>query len=191
MHSMLIPILFSCSNARGPGDTATMTAPQTEADSAAPAWSADEDEEASEGEVDESVGDGAVLINEVSHAPTEGQDWVEIFNGTSAAIDVADWAFTDDDTFGSVFTLAAYNPDTVIPAQGFLYFFTKPEDASSGFGIKSDGSETVFLLDDNGDTVDSVQPEEAIDGMSYGRIPDGEERWTNGLSPTPGAPNDR
>lgn len=69
----------------------------------------------------------AIVISEVeSNGGTPG-DWVELFNPTSAAVDISGWAFRDSDTTRT-FRIAA---GTTIAAGGYYIL----EEAAFGFGL--------------------------------------------------------
>ncbi len=105
---------------------------------------------------------GGVVINELVPDPDgsdEGLEWVELFNGSDAAVSVAGWAFS----FGT----SDYDSKAVvlsggieIPANGFLVIGGEgvPEaDVVAAFSI-GNGTETdgVRLFDCEGATVDTV-----------------------------------
>lgn len=78
---------------------------------------------------------GSVVINEVASYGSGGDEWVEIFNGTSVAIDVGGWALTDNDTHTFVF------PAVTLPPAGYLIVTS----ASSG-AEDTDGSDGLATL---------------------------------------------
>ena len=59
-----------------------------------------------------------------------------------------------------------------------------------GFGLKKDGSETLFVQ--MGDSTWSVvaPSNDGVEDTSYARIPNGSETWENGVPSTPGASNE-
>jgi hypothetical protein len=184
MTTVVIALLFSCSNARGPGDTADVYGTHSDSDGEDTA-AGDEGGDSTDGE----EANGPVVLNEINHDPLEGPDWIEIYNGSDETIDVANWQFTDDDALEELHLLGAFNTNTVVPAGGFAHFYTENEDETEGFGIKSAGTETVYLLDESNALIDAKLPDPAIEDMSFGRVPDGGNTWANGLAPTPSASN--
>ena len=73
---------------------------------------------------------GDVVINEVMYNSVSGidEEWVELYNTTSSAIDVSGWCLCDDDTF-PVPTSEGYlviPPGTTIAANGYLVISEVP-----------------------------------------------------------------
>ncbi|MFJ3671394.1 lamin tail domain-containing protein [Streptomyces sp. NPDC090106] len=119
-----------------------------------------------------------VRLNEVT---SSGSDTVELYNGGTSAVGVSAWKYVDADTGHSPVSISAASPSaTSIPAGGYITF-----DSALGLG---DG-DSVFVLDGNGNTVDSVTW--ATDGAKPS-----DERCANGTGPfrtavtaTPGSVN--
>ncbi len=141
---------------------------------------------------------GALVLNEVlalnaSLAETNGRtpDWVEIYNGTTSAIDLADLSLTDDPTVPRRFVFASGS--MIAPAGYLLVLFDSGADASTnntGFGLKATGG-SVYLFDaqtSGGGLLDAVTYGLQTADLSIGRIPDGGTNWILN-SPTPGAAN--
>ncbi len=68
---------------------------------------------------------GPVVITEIMYNPSgtdEGQEWVEIYNPTNAAVDLSRWSLEDDDgrtaTFPNGTSLAAHAVAVIIPHRG-------------------------------------------------------------------------
>ncbi|MFE2267447.1 lamin tail domain-containing protein [Streptomyces griseosporeus] len=86
-----------------------------------------------------------VRINEVT---SNGADTVELYNGGTSAVSIGSWRYVDGDTAHSPVTVSSSSPSaTTIPAGGYATF-------ASGLGLGDNDS--VFLLDANGTTIDSV-----------------------------------
>ncbi|MFI1521086.1 lamin tail domain-containing protein [Kitasatospora cineracea] len=86
-----------------------------------------------------------VRINEVS---SDGSDTVELYNGGTSAVSIGSWKYVDSDTAHSAASISSSAPSaTSIPAGGYVTF---------GSTIGLGGSDSLFLLDGNGNTVDSV-----------------------------------
>jgi len=146
---------------------------------------------------------GALLINEFLASNTstnedengEFDDWVELYNGTDAAIDIAGMYITDDPT-DSVFWQIPYSAAsiTTISAGGFLLLWCdeQPEQGPNHVDIKlSKDGESIILIDSDGITViDSLVYYEMVTGVSMGRIMDGGETWGSFSIPTPGFSNE-
>ncbi|MGW1987845.1 lamin tail domain-containing protein [Streptomyces collinus] len=86
-----------------------------------------------------------VRVNEVTSA---GADTVELYNGGTTAVSVGSWKYVDNDTTHSAATVSSSSPSTTsIPAGGRVTF-----DSTLGLG----DNDSLFLLDGNGNTVDTV-----------------------------------
>lgn len=143
--------------------------------------------------------DGALVINEFLASNDTGEtdeagefeDWVELFNGTDAAIDLAGYTLTDDLDVPDAWTFPA-DPACVIEAGGYLVIWCD-KDLDQGVlhaEIKlSSGGEDVGLFDVSGTMVDGLTYEAQITDISYGRVTDGASEWTTFESPTMGSTN--
>lgn len=86
-----------------------------------------------------------VRVNEVT---SNGADTVELYNGGTSAVSIGSWRYVDGDTGHSPVTVSSSSPSvTTIPAGGYATF-------ASGLGLGDNDS--LFLLDGNGTTIDSV-----------------------------------
>ncbi|MFE0520935.1 lamin tail domain-containing protein [Streptomyces sp. NPDC058954] len=86
-----------------------------------------------------------VRINEVT---SDGADTVEVYNGGTSAVSIGSWKYVDNDNAHSPVSISSSSPSaTTVPAGGYVTF-------DSGLGLG--GNDSVFLLDGNGNTVDSV-----------------------------------
>ncbi|MEW2520194.1 lamin tail domain-containing protein [Actinacidiphila alni] len=119
-----------------------------------------------------------VRINEVT---SSGADTVEVFNGGTSAVNIGSWKYVDGDTGHSPATVSSSSPSaTTVPAGGYVTF-----DSTIGLG----DNDSVFLLDGNGNTVDSVTW--ATDGAkpSYARCANGTGAFRTATAATPGGAN--
>ena len=95
----------------------------------------------------------SIVINEVeSDAPNKGNDWVEITNISSEAVDISGWYLTDDKgeerkTEGKTTPLAE---GTILEPGAFLVL---EETVNFDFGLGK--ADTAILYDGNGEQVDS------------------------------------
>ncbi|MEU7301542.1 lamin tail domain-containing protein [Streptomyces sp. NPDC007206] len=86
-----------------------------------------------------------VRINEVT---SNGAETVELYNGGTRAVSIASWKYVDNDTSHSPVAISSSSPSaTSIPAGGYVTF-------NSALGLGDNDS--VFVLDGNGNTIDSV-----------------------------------
>lgn len=136
----------------------------------------------------------AIRITEILAASDSGDDWVEVFNPTSAAVDIGGWWLTDDLDQPK----RARIPDGwTIPAQGYRVIpaavFDVPGPA--GFAFNADGDSVWLLSADAGGQLTGW-----VHGFAFGAAPrntsfgswttsTGEEFFTAQALPTRGAPN--
>lgn len=86
-----------------------------------------------------------VRINEVT---SNGSDTVELYNGGTSSVSVSSWKYVDGDTGHSAANISSSSPSaTSIAAGGYVTF-----DSTIGLG----DNDSAFLVDNNGNTVDSV-----------------------------------
>lgn len=119
-----------------------------------------------------------IRVNEVDPNGDAPGGWVELFNPTADAVDMADWTLTAADVFQS-FTLP---PGTTIPAGGFLVV----DEATFPLGLRA--ADTVHLFSRFGVQVDAFAWT-SNPASSFGRCPDGTGAFVNTLSATPALAN--
>lgn len=151
------------------------------------------------------------VINEIS---AKSEDWVELANPGTAAVDLGDYGLCDDvdPTQGAecdLATIARFPKGTMIPAGGYV-LVVGDQDPAAGVGpqvmclpsggpttcfyvswkVSSSNGETVHLVAPNDDPVDEVKyPVDAVpSGQTWGRLPDGTGAFAAN-KPTPGAGN--
>ena len=125
-----------------------------------------------------------VVINEfLAHTDLPQIDYIELYNHTTATVDLSGCWLTDDPT-----TNKYRIPDgTVIAAGGFMEF---PE-TQTGFRLNAAG-EWIFLVNPDGSRViDGLRFEAQENGVATGRWPDGASTFRRLAQPTPGAANSR
>ena len=139
---------------------------------------------------------GDVVINEFLassssvQADQDGEfdDWIELYNNSSNALDLSGYYLTDDasDQFKWSF------PDgSIIAANDFLIVWSDDDTAQEGlhtnFKLSSSG-EALYLSDNTGSIIDEIVfPIQETD-ISYGRYPNGTGAFTF-MSPTYNAEN--
>ena len=171
----LLSILWGCSDAKSLEDTATETDTDTDTDS-----DTDTDTDA-DNPMD------YVVINEICSEASATEDWIEFYNSGSVNADLSGTVIGDNvDEMVLVSDLSA---ELIVPAGGFLVVYTETEDGV-GFGIKKDGSETLyFALTEVAPALSFEVPTSEGEDLSYGRLRDGGDNWENGMIGTPGASN--
>ncbi|MFZ5365908.1 MAG: lamin tail domain-containing protein [Patescibacteria group bacterium] len=118
-----------------------------------------------------------VVINELLPNPTDGPDWVELYNSTGQDINLNNWILDDEGTTTNMVDIK----EATISAKGFLVF-----EVGSRLNKSSD---TIYLKDDHGSTIDEYQyTKDPGTGVSYGRMPDGGD-WGICQVPTKGGAN--
>ncbi|MBL7876750.1 MAG: lamin tail domain-containing protein [Cyclobacteriaceae bacterium] len=123
----------------------------------------------------------------------EFDDWIEIYNAGSTAIDVGGMYLSDNKTnpFGSI--IPADNPTaTTIPAGGYLVLWadnsTDQGPLHLNFGLSNAGDDVgIYYLD--GRTIDEYTFGAQNENKSMGRTTDGASTWKIFNSPTPGQKN--
>ena len=135
----------------------------------------------------------ALRLNEVLPAPSEidwngdgaantNDEWVEVYNRGSAAIDLGGWLLDDIAAGGS----APYviPPGIILQPGGFLVLFRD----RTGVALNNDG-DTVRLLGPDAAEVDTFTYAKAKSDRSYSRSTDGDGPWTETYPPSPGRAN--
>ena len=146
------------------------------------------------------VGLEGLVINEVlasnqtiledPNEPGEYPDWVELYNGTDAAIDLSGMYLSDDPSELDKWQIA----DGISIESGEHLLFIADDDGTQGpfhtsYQLSSSG-ETILLVDADGKTVlDSIVFGEQFEDVSYGRFPDGGDTWDYHQEATPYAAN--
>ena len=124
----------------------------------------------------------------------EYDDWIEIYNPGSEAVDIGGMYISDDLADVTAWKIPVTAPDTTtIPAGGFLVLWAdkQPEQGILHVKLKlSSGGEDIVLTAPNGTTeIDSYTFGEQTTDISEGRLPDGSDTWQFFNTPTPGASN--
>jgi len=124
----------------------------------------------------------------------EFDDWFEIYNPTTNAVDLAGFHLSDDPTNNPTkFTVPA---GISVPARGFLLVWTDEQSGQTQPGGDlhvnfklSQAGEAIALYDPNGRPIDSVTFGPQTNNISEGRWPDGGASLYFMLNPTPRAAN--
>jgi hypothetical protein len=144
----------------------------------------------------------SLVINELmaSNSSTiqdpQGQydDWIEIYNFGSSAINVGGMYLTDDLSSPTKWQFPINNPSaTTIPARGFLLIWADSDTSDSGlhanFQLGADGEEVGIFNTDGSSLIDSITFNKQTADTSYGRYPDADDDLQFMASPTPGGAN--
>ncbi len=123
----------------------------------------------------------------------EFDDWIEIYNPGSIAIDVGGFHLSDNPEDPFKFMIPNNQPSTTtVPAGGYLLFWAdaQPEQGTIHVDIKlSSQGETVGLYYIDGRTIDEYEFGLQEANISMGRSPDGSANWVSLSNPTPNATN--
>ncbi len=144
----------------------------------------------------------AVYINELmasnSHANADPQgqydDWVELYNASETSINVAGMYLTNAPSTPMKWQIPSDLPElTTIPAGGYLIIWLDNDILDEGlhanFELNTSGDQ-MALFDTTGTTeIDSVDFDDQITDLSYGRSPNGTGPWKYLISPSPGSIN--
>jgi hypothetical protein len=129
--------------------------------------------------------------NNTTNVDEAGQyeDWMELYNTGSAAIDLEGFQLTDDPE-GGVTPWAIPAGNSIDPGGWFLIWCD--DDGGDGplhadFQLQADG-EDVALYDPKGAIVDEVSYDSQTPDVSWARQPDGGDTW-QATTPTPLAAN--
>ena len=140
---------------------------------------------------------GTLIVNEICTANHQSlasealgsPDWVELYNGSSKALNLKGYGLTDNPKQSYKYTL----PEVVLEPGGYLLvYFTGGSEAAdndpfcTGFGLSRYG-ESLLLVDANYNLLDSVEVPSLEADVSYARGADGS--WGYAVLPTPGEAN--
>jgi predicted extracellular nuclease len=129
----------------------------------------------------------SIVMNEVySRGTTTDPDWIELYNPTSADIDISNYKIYDSGAKGGTKDKKGFPSGTVIPAKGY-YVVTTDGSEATDFGLSSSGEE-VWLEDETGTVIDTVIFPALSTDQSYARVPDG-EAWQVSTTITKGTSN--
>jgi hypothetical protein len=127
-----------------------------------------------------------VVVNE-GFLRTGGTRFIELYNTSSASVDLSGFHLTDDFADLDKYTIA---DSTMLPGKGFLSF----TEAQLGFDLSivpvTKERVSMALVNAAGTrVVDAAIFEPKVDEGSEARFPDGGSRWAPAADPTPGARN--
>lgn len=118
-----------------------------------------------------------VVINEYELNPAgedRGKEWVELYNPTDEAVDLAGWSLQ---TSHGLRSLSSLGSSVMMPKGRLVYYFTDQALDNTGSGFPFE--ESIVLLDNNGRHVDSTPFSTDCwnDKRTWQRAHDGTDRW--------------
>lgn len=125
----------------------------------------------------------ALVLNEiVAHSESGPGDFVELYNHSTAPLDISGCVLSEDpDTDG--FRIPA---GTTLPAGGFLAL----DQSQMGFGLNATGGSLYLRNPTQTRVLDAIRFEAQGDRIPWGRCPDGSPLWRRLTAPTPGTVNE-
>ena len=118
----------------------------------------------------------SVLMNEIYARGTVAEpDWVELYNSSTAAIDISGYKIYDAGGYGATKPKKLFPAGSIIAPSGFLVIVVD-DTATSGFGLSNSG-EKVWLENASGIVIDTITYAAHTAVQSYGRIPNGGPTW--------------
>ena len=121
-------------------------------------------------------------------------DWIEIYNNGTEAVDISGMYLTDNLSTPTKWQIPNDQPSLVIiPPGGHLLIWADGDPSDTGlhsnFKLDADGEEIGLFKSDGVTLLDSVVFGEQTSDISYGRYPDGTDNWRFFGSPSPAAEN--
>jgi len=113
--------------------------------------------------------------NDAAQADQDGEfdDWIELYNNSSSAIDLAGYFLSDD---GDELMKWPFPDGTTIGSNGYLIIWADDDEEQAGLHATfklSAAAEAIFLVDADGNIVDEVSYVDQITDTSFGRYPNG------------------
>ena len=125
----------------------------------------------------------------------EYDDWIEIYNFGDDPLDIGGMYITDDLSDPTAWQIPDTSPDsTTVEPDGFILLWAD-KDSEQGIlhtEIKLSGSgEQIGLIESDGlSIIDSLSFGVQSTDVSFGRVPDGGDNWSNFNTPSPGTANE-
>ena len=124
----------------------------------------------------------------------EYDDFIEIYNGGTASVDLGGMYITDDLSKTTEWQIPTTSPDsTTIDPGDFLVLWADKESEQGILHVEiklsGDGEQIGLFASDGATVVDTLTFDAQTADVSQGRNPDGSETWATFSSPTPGTTN--
>ena len=124
----------------------------------------------------------------------EIEDFVELFNPGTTAVDIGGWYASDDASDLINHQIPSDDSsNTIIKAGGYLVLWASSEPSRGSlhvdFKLSKGGEYIGIVLPDSVTIVDSLTFGSQTDDLSFARLTDGALRWSKTATPTPGYSN--
>ncbi len=144
-----------------------------------------------------------VVVNEYSCANWQQfldiyqgtEDWIELYNTSNQSVNLSGYHLSDNENKP---TKWAFLPNTIIPANGFLYVWCSGRDQKDTQGRQhtnfrisqtKNNPDHIVLASPGGVILQDITVEKTHVHQSRARFPDGSNEWRYALEPTPGSSN--
>jgi len=126
----------------------------------------------------------------------ENNDWIELYNGGTAPIDISGLYLSDDNDKPEMWQIPTVSSHiTTIQPDSFLLLWADGDTAQGplhlNFQLNMDGESIMLaqIVDEDTIFIDSLTYTKQTSDISYGRFPDGSSNWLSFSIPTPGFSN--
>ena len=121
-------------------------------------------------------------------------DFIELYNGSTASVDVGGMYITDDLADPTAYQIPTTSPDSTTIAPGEFLLLWSDDDLEQGilhleFKLGKSGEQIGLYASDGETVVDTLTFGAQTDDISIGRSPDGSDTWVSFDTPTPGLTN--
>ena len=145
-----------------------------------------------------SMSQGRLVINELMQSNVDfmmvdhdfPDSWVELYNGSSKSIFIAQSRIGSSNVFSEAFRLSK-SALTIEPGEHLVLYCDKTTGTPFHYNFNLESSKgTLYLFSSSGQIIDSIAyPKMPAPNVAYGRTTDGSNTWQYEVTPTPGTPN--
>ena len=145
-----------------------------------------------------SMAQGRLVINELMQSNVDfmmvdhdfPDSWVELYNGTSKSIFIAQSRIGSSNVFNEAFQLSK-SALTIEPGEYLVLYCDKTTGTPLHYNFNLESSKgTLYLFSSTGQIIDSIAyPKMPAPNVAYGRTTDGSNTWQYEVTPTPGTSN--
>ncbi|MEW5801384.1 MAG: lamin tail domain-containing protein [bacterium] len=139
--------------------------------------------------INEFMADNKTTVKDADDKSGSFEDWIELYNADTSAIDLGGIYLTDNLTNPTKWQVPV---GVIIPSGGYLLFWAdedeKQGNTHTNFKLSKDGEAIAIIGKDGVTVIDSIAFGAQIIDVSYGRYPNGKADW-GFMKATPGAAN--